>query len=78
MSTGYPPALPARGRIEVVRYVRSNRIVDLFGRGITVAEEHAHQYVTAFIKVRSRRVIVATIDGEVIHDGPFPVQRILR
>jgi hypothetical protein len=73
-----PTSLPARGRIEVVRYVRSNRIVDLFGRRITVAEEHAHQYVTAFIKVRSRRVIVATIDGEVIHDGPFPVQRTLR
>ena len=58
--------------------MRSNRIVDLFGRRITVAEEHAHQYVTAFIKVRARTVIVTTIDGEVIYDGPFPVQRMLR
>jgi putative transposase len=80
LSSGYrvPTSLPARGRIEVVRYVRSNRVVDLFGRRITVAEEHAHQYVTAFIKIRSRRVIIATIDGEVIYDGPFPVQRTLR
>jgi hypothetical protein len=35
-----PTSLPARGRIEVVRYVRSNRVVNLFGRRITVAEEH--------------------------------------
>ena len=80
LSSGYrvPTSLPARGRIEVVRYVRSNRVVDLFGRRITVAEDHTHQYVTAFIKVRSRRVVIATIDGEVIHDGPFPLQRTLR
>ncbi len=43
-----------------------------------MAEEHTHQYVTAFITVRSRRVIIATIDGKVIHDGPFPLQRTLR
>jgi len=80
LSTSYrvPTSLPARGRIEVVRYVRSDRVVNLFGRRITVAEEHAHQYVTAFIKVRSRTVSVTTVDGEVIYDGAYPVQRKLR
>ena len=80
LSTAYriPTSLPARGRIEVVRYVRSNRVVDLFGRRITLAEEHAHQYVTAYIKVRPRTVIVVALDGEIIHDGPFPIQRTLR
>jgi hypothetical protein len=34
--------------------------------------------VTAFIKVRSRRVVIATIDGEVVYDGPFPMPRMLR
>jgi hypothetical protein len=45
---------------------------------VTVAEEHTHQYVTAIIKVRSRRVIVVTGDGEIIHDGNFKLSRILR
>jgi hypothetical protein len=80
LSASYQPPtrLPAQGRIEIVRYIRSNRAVDLFGKRVTVAEEHTHQYVTAIIKVRSRRVIVVTRDGEIIHDGEFKLSRILR
>ncbi len=73
-----PTRLPARGRIEVVRYVRSNRRVDLFGKRITVADDQTHQYVTAIIKVRAKRVIVVTLDGEIIHDGDFNLARTLR
>jgi hypothetical protein len=58
--------------------VRSNRRVDLFGKRILVAEEHAHQYVTAIIKVRSRRVVVVTGDGEIIHAGDYHLSRVLR
>ena len=80
LSTAYQPPtrLPARGRIEVVRYIRSNRRVDLFGKRITVAEDQTHQYVTAIIKVRAKRVIVVTLDGEIIHDGDFNLARTLR
>ena len=73
-----PTRLPAQGRIEVVRYVRSNRRVDLFGKRITVAEDQTHQYVTAIIKVRAKRVIVVTLNGEIIHDGDFNLARTLR
>lgn len=80
LSTAYrpPTRLPAQGRIEVVRYVRSNRRVDLFGKRITVAEDQTHQYVTAIIKVRAKRVIVVTLDGEIIHDGDYNLARTLR
>ena len=80
LSASYQPPtrLAAQGRIEVVRYVRSNRRVDLFGKRILVAEEHAHQYVTAIIKVRSRRVVVVTGDGEIIHAGDYHLSRVLR
>lgn len=80
LSTAYDPPtrLPARGRIEVLRYVRSNRRVDLFGKPITVAEDQTHQYVTAIIKVRTKRVQVITLDGEIIHDGDFNLSRVLR
>lgn len=80
LSAGYEPPtrLPTQGRIEVVRYVRSNRRVDLFGNRITVAEDQTHQYVTAIIKVRAKKVIVVTLDGEIIHNADFELSRILR
>jgi len=80
LAAGYqiPTSLPAKGRIEVVRYVRSNRRVDLFGKRLTVEEQHTHQYVTAIIKVRAKQVTVVTIDGEIIHDGSFAPSRVLR
>lgn len=80
LSSAYrpPTRLPAQGRIEVVRFIRSNRRVDLFGKRITVAEDQTHQYVTAIIKVRAKRVIVVTGDGEIIHDGEFNLARTLR
>ncbi len=73
-----PTRLPAQGRIEVVRYIRSNRRIDLFGKRIHVNEDQTHQYVTAIIKVRAKKVIVVTLDGEIIHDGDYPISRILR
>ncbi|HZU45788.1 MAG TPA: hypothetical protein VFA16_00810, partial [Mycobacterium sp.] len=73
-----PDALPARGRIEVVRYVRSNRIVDLFGKRVTLEADHAHQYVTAVIKVRAKTVQIVTVNGEIVHKGDFKLSRTLR
>src|SRR6266508_5345433 len=58
--------------------MRCARRVELFGKRITVAETHTHQYVTAIIKVRTRRVIVITLDGEIIHDGDYHLSRVLR
>jgi len=62
----------------VVRYVRSNRILDLFGKRVTLDAEHAHQYVTAVIKVRSKTVQAITVDGEIVHQGDFNLSRTLR
>lgn len=73
-----PTSLPARGRIEVVRYIRSDRRVDLFGKKIIVTADQTHQYVTAIIRVRANKVTVVTIGGEIIHDGDYPISRILR
>ncbi len=73
-----PTRLPARGRIEVVRYVRSNRRVELFGKRITVDDDQTHQYVTAVIKVRSQKVIVVNLEGEIIYNGSYSLSRVLR
>lgn len=73
-----PTSLPAQGRIEVVRYIRSNRRVDLFGKRITVAEDQTHQYITAIIRVRAKQVVVVTPDGEIIYEGHYPISHVLR
>jgi len=73
-----PTSLPAKGRIEVIRYIRSNRRLDLFGKHLTVAEEHTHQYLTATIRVRAKQVTVVTMAGEIVHEGAFALSRILR
>lgn len=80
LDPGYrpPTALPGRGRIEVVRYIRSNRRIDLFGKRITVAEDQTYQYVTAIIRVRAKKVTVVTVDGEIIHEGDYAISRVLR
>lgn len=66
-----PHRLPRRGRIEVVRFVRSNRRVDLFGHHINLSEQHTYRYVTAIISVRRQHVTVVTTDGEIAHEGHF-------
>lgn len=73
-----PTRLPAKGRIEVVRFVRSNRRVNLFGKTITVAEDQTHQYVTSIIKVRAKTLTIVTLDGEILHTGNFNLARTLR
>lgn len=79
-SRGYQPPqqLPRRGRIEVVRFVRSNRRLDLFGKAISLSEEQVYSYVTAIIRPRAQSLTVITLHGEVIHESRFPVSIDLR
>jgi hypothetical protein len=73
-----PSILPAKGRIEVVRYIRSNRRLELFEKRVTLAEEHTHQYVVATIRVRAKEITVVNLHGEIVHDGAFALSRSLR
>lgn len=77
---GYQPpeTLPRRGRIEVVRFIRSDQRLDLFGKKITLAPEQAYTYVTAIIRPRPQTLTVITLDGEIIHESKFPVATQLR
>ena len=44
----------------------------------SITTNQTHQYVTAIIKVRAMKVIVVTLDGQVIHDGDYSISRVLR
>ncbi|MDA8040445.1 MAG: hypothetical protein M0Z69_15110 [Actinomycetota bacterium] len=70
--------LPAKGRIEVVRYVRSDQVLDLFGKKIKLDDDQAHQYVTALIRAKAGEVTVVNMDGEVVHEGDYRISRTLR
>jgi len=61
-----------------MRYIRSNRRLDLFAKRVTLAEDQTHQYVTAIIKARTKKLIVVTINGEIIHHGDYELSRRLR
>lgn len=77
---GYQPPgrLPAKGRIEAVRYVRSDGLVNLWGHRITLPDEQTYQYVTAVISVRAKQLRVITRHGEIIHAAGFDIDRHLR
>lgn len=73
-----PTRLPAKGRIEAIRFVRSNGLLDLGGHKTILDQPHSHQYVTAIIAVRAKQLRVITRHGEIIHTGPFDIDRTLR
>lgn len=77
---GYQPPtrLPTKGRIEAIRYVRSDGLVNLWGHKITLPEPHTYQYVTAIISVRAKQLRVITRHGEIIHADHFNIDRTLR
>ena len=68
-----PDALPRRGRIDVVRLIRSNRLLNLFGERIAMPEDTVYQYVVAQIHVRAQRLVV-TCSGEVVHEASHPIR----
>jgi putative transposase len=73
-----PPRLPAKGRIEAVRFVRSDGQVNLWGHKIALPDEQTHQYVTAIISVRAKQLRIITRHGEIIHTAGFDIDRHLR
>jgi putative transposase len=73
-----PRRLPTKGRIEAIRFIRSNGILDLWGYKIALAQPHTHQYVTAIISVRARQLRVITRHGEIIHASRFDIDRQLQ
>lgn len=66
-----PTRLPRKGQIQVVRFIRSNRRLDLFGKRVLLPEDQTYQYVTALIAVRAKTITVINLNGEIIHKDHF-------
>lgn len=57
-----PRKRPNRGRIHLVRFIRSDRILDVFSERFMVPADLTYEYVTATIYVKEQRI-------EVVHEG---------
>lgn len=57
----------------MIRFVRSNRLLEPFGHRITLDEAHTYRYVVATIWVPEQAVTVVTAEGEIIYEGSFPI-----
>ena len=64
--TGWPPA----GRIEFIRFIRSDHKLRLLGRAIQVPDGHAYQYLTATLDLSiandTDNLLVCDEHGELI------------
>lgn len=72
-----PPALPLpkpeTGRYHLVRFIRSDRRLDVFGEQFLLPPEAQYAYVVATVEVTRQRLSV-TPDGEVIIDLPYQLR----
>jgi transposase InsO family protein len=68
--TDLPTGWPQQGRIEFIRFIRSDRKLRLLRRSITMPETHVYRYVTATldlaIPANEGNLLVSDTDGELV------------
>lgn len=68
-----PDQLAESGRIEAIRFIRSDCDLDLFGEHITLPDNAAHRYVTATIDLDHHDLTVIDTDGQILHRSHHPI-----
>jgi len=63
----HPLPKPEQGRYHVVRFIRSNGVLDLFGEQIGLPPETLYEYVRATIDVAKQRLLIS-LDDHVVHE----------
>jgi putative transposase len=66
----HPLPKPARGRYHLIRFVRQDGSIDLFGERLRVPPEAVYAYVRATVDV-ARQQLSVLLDGRVIDQRPF-------
>lgn len=73
-----PAGWPAHGRIEFIRFIRSDHKLRLLGRTIPMPDGTAYQYVTATLDLalaEDRNLLVSDNDGQLITVAPLAKPR---
>lgn len=61
-----PEQLAHRGRIEAIRFIRSDGILNLFNEKISLPEPAVHSYITATIFLADQQLVVTDVNGEIL------------
>jgi hypothetical protein len=69
----HPLPKPARGRYHVIRFVRQDASIDIFGERRRVPPEAIYAYVRATVDV-ARQQLSVVLDGRIIDQSPFPLR----
>lgn len=69
----HPLPKPEKGRYHLVRFIRSDRRLDIFGEQYRLPSEAAYEYVVASIDVASEKLQVQ-IDGQTIEQYDYPMR----
>jgi putative transposase len=65
-----PLPKPTTGRYHLVRFIRSNLVLDIFGERFKMPSEAAYEYIVATIDVGKQRLSVV-IDGTTISEYEY-------
>ena len=69
----HPLPKPTSGRYHVIRFVRQDASIDVFGERLRVPPEARYAYVRATVDV-ARQQLSVVLDGRVIEQYPFPLR----
>lgn len=69
----HPLAKPERGRYHLIRFIRHDRRLDIFGEAFRVPATAVHTYVRATVDVAHQRLLVF-LDGQIIDEHPYPLR----
>lgn len=69
----HPLPKPETGRYHLVRFIRSDAVLDMFGEKFQVPPEIAYEYVIATVDVERQKFTV-TIDGEVMDEHNYKLR----
>jgi len=61
---------PNKGFVHVIRFIRSDRILQIFGEKFTAPEEAIYQYVKAIIDIQNEKLFLL-LQGKVIDEIPY-------
>ena len=68
-----PLSKPCRGRYHVVRFIRSDAILDIFSEKFKVPPEAVYEYVQASIDVGKQRLRIL-LDGKTIDEKKYTMR----
>lgn len=73
-----PAGWPERGRVEFIRFIRSDHRLRVLGRAITMPDGTAYQYVTATLDLAltgRENLLVSSTDGQLLTTARLPTPR---